>query len=71
MEAALGRADPHALRRERLWTLPARTFEPLVKPRPYYETYGERQVAAGRYQQVLRLEEHVLPLARALADARF
>ena len=33
---------------------------------PYYETYGEKQVAAGYYQQVIRYGEHVLPIAQAL-----
>lgn len=34
---------------------------------PFYEIYGERQVKAGHYKQVLRYREHVLPLALALA----
>ena len=33
---------------------------------PFYEVYGERQVRAGHYKQVLRYCEHVLPLAIAL-----
>ena len=33
---------------------------------PYYELYGEKQVKAGYYKQVLRYREHILPLARAL-----
>lgn len=33
---------------------------------PYYEVYGEKQVAAGYYQQVIRYREHVLPIAHAL-----
>jgi len=33
---------------------------------PYYEIYGERQRAAGHYQNVIREQEHLLPLARAL-----
>ncbi len=36
------------------------------KEPPYYEIYGEQQVAAGYYQQVIRYREHVLPIARAL-----
>ena len=39
---------------------------------PFYETYGEAQVAAGHYRRVIRRDEHMLPLARALwahADA--
>jgi len=36
--------------------------------RPYYEVYGERQVAAGHYQQVIRYRDHVLPIGEALKD---
>lgn len=35
---------------------------------PYYELYGERQVAAGHYQNVLRYRQHVLPVIQALQD---
>lgn len=34
--------------------------------RPFYELYGEKLVAAGRYEKVIRYEEHMLPLARAI-----
>jgi len=34
--------------------------------RPFYEDYGEKQVAAGYYQRVLRYHEHLEPLAAAL-----
>ncbi|HEY7544762.1 MAG TPA: hypothetical protein VID27_07760, partial [Blastocatellia bacterium] len=40
---------------------------PLIEP-PFYERYGERQVAAGFYDRVLRYREHFLPLARAISD---
>jgi hypothetical protein len=33
---------------------------------PYYERYGEKRVAEGAYQRVLRFREHVRPLAEAL-----
>ncbi|HEV8269073.1 MAG TPA: hypothetical protein VGR00_12600 [Thermoanaerobaculia bacterium] len=33
---------------------------------PFYESYGERQVAAGFYERVLRHDEHVLPIRQAL-----
>ena len=33
---------------------------------PFYEEYGERQVAAGHYERVLRYGEHMRPLAAAL-----
>jgi len=47
---------------------PEADVETLVEEPPYYETYGERQVAAGRYPRVLRFREHFLPLARALRE---
>jgi hypothetical protein len=34
---------------------------------PYYERHGARRVAEGVYARVLRLREHVLPIAKALA----
>jgi hypothetical protein len=37
------------------------------KDKPYYESYGEEQVAAGHYSYVIRFREHFLPLAEALA----
>jgi uncharacterized protein YdeI (YjbR/CyaY-like superfamily) len=33
---------------------------------PFYETYGEQQVSAGRYTDVLRYERHVRPVKAAL-----
>jgi hypothetical protein len=35
---------------------------------PFYETYGERQVAAGHYEFVIRWHDHVAPIARALLN---
>jgi len=34
--------------------------------KPFYEEYGEKRVAEGKYNQVIRYREHVLPLAEAL-----
>lgn len=36
--------------------------------RPFYEQYGEKQVAAGHYTHVLRYDEHMAPLAEALGS---
>jgi hypothetical protein len=47
---------------------PEADIEALIAEPPYYERYGERQVAAGRYPGVLRFREHFLPLARALRE---
>ena len=35
--------------------------------RPFYEDHGEKQVAAGYYQRVLRYHQHIEPLAAALS----
>ena len=35
---------------------------------PFYELYGERLVAAGRYAEVLRYQTHVLPIEDALGQ---
>jgi hypothetical protein len=36
---------------------------------PFYETRGEEQVAAGRYQRVLRYRDHFAPFVDALTSA--
>jgi len=36
---------------------------------PFYETYGERQCAAGRYAAVIRYAEHFMPMAQAVAES--
>lgn len=33
---------------------------------PFYELYGEKLVAAGHYDRVIRFQEHMLPLAQAI-----
>ncbi len=33
---------------------------------PFYELYGEKLVAAGRYEKVIRFQEHMLPLAQVI-----
>jgi hypothetical protein len=35
----------------------------------FYELYGEKLVAAGRYQKVIRYREHMLPLANAIRES--
>jgi hypothetical protein len=34
--------------------------------KPFYELHGERQAAAGRYDQVIRFHEHIAPIAERL-----
>jgi hypothetical protein len=63
VDIALATLGPEAFRTEclRPWTsLPADAGE-----RPYYEVYGERQVRAGVYSDVIRLE-HLLALRDTL-----
>jgi hypothetical protein len=43
-------------------------LDALFPEPPYYERYGERQVAEGHYESVLRFREHFLPVARALCE---
>jgi hypothetical protein len=38
----------------------------LETGKPFYEIHGEKQVAAGFYQFVIRYREHIAPIARAL-----
>lgn len=39
--------------------------------KPFYEVHGERRVAEGIYDSVLRFKDHVLPVAEALRDHSF
>ena len=38
------------------------------KAPPFYEIYGENLVAAGRYEQVIRYRDHLLPIRDALCE---
>jgi len=69
VERAFARHGAGAFRTECLRPAdPEADVETLIEEPPYYESYGERQVAAGRYPRVLRFREHFLPLARALRE---
>ena len=64
--AALERTSTDAFRVECLRpVVPATIDYPCDEP-PFYEQYGEKQVAAGYYDRVLRYNEHIVPLAEAL-----
>jgi hypothetical protein len=71
VEAAL-RRDPEALHVEILRPASDRPLALALDTgeKPFYETYGEQQVAAGLYPQVIRLHEHLLPLAAAIHEMR-
>jgi hypothetical protein len=36
--------------------------------KPAYEVWGEQRVAEGRYQTVIRFQQHLLPLTEAILD---
>jgi hypothetical protein len=63
VDAALAKVGVQAFRTEclRPWTSPAAENG----ARPFYEVYGERQVVAGVYSEVIRLD-HLLSLRDAL-----
>ena len=40
----------------------------LFRHPPYYESYGEKQVAEGIYREVIRFQDHLAPLAASLGN---
>jgi len=67
VRAALDRFGAAAFRIERLTHAghdAGRDWQPDAVP--YYERYGEQQVAAGVYDDVLRQRDHMLPLVTGL-----
>jgi len=70
VSAALSRTSIDAFRMERLHQVEMNGDNHCWGDQlPFYEQYGEEQVAAGRYDRVLRYREHVEPLAKALSLA--
>ena len=64
--AALEKTSAAAFRLECLCPVGRSAAEHRSEGPPFYEQYGEKQVAAGYYHQVLRYNEHIAPLAQAL-----
>jgi hypothetical protein len=59
--------DAATLSRESLTPVVDRGAAPYPADyQPFYERHGEKQVAAGLYQVVIRYGEHIVPIARAL-----
>ena len=42
--------------------------EDACTAKPYYESFGEKRVAEGEYDSVIRYKEHMLPILNALHD---
>lgn len=67
VEAALSGVGINTFRTECLRPVENRAgSNGLAKEPPFYERYGEKQVALGHYRHVIRYREHVLPFAEAL-----
>lgn len=69
VEDAFRTYGEYAFAREYLFAAPesGQALEPdFAQAKPFYETYGEKQVAAGRYSSVIRFREHILPLVNHL-----
>ena len=69
MDASIRKLGQQAFAREYLFAAtPHDRWElPFEQQKPFYETYGEQQVAAGRYPSVIRFREHFLPIAKRLS----
>jgi hypothetical protein len=67
-ENALARFGAAAFRTECLRPVrdPRQGIDALDQEPPYYERYGEQQVAAGHYDRVIRYRAHIQPLVQAL-----
>ena len=63
VQSALSRHGPDAFRTEYLQL----GQDVLPDEAPFYERFGAERVAGGRYSRVIRLREHVAPVAAALA----
>ena len=66
IQSAFSAHRPDAFRVECLRPVSDSGCTYLLDEQPFYERYGEKQVAAGFYTQVLRYREHMLPLAEGL-----
>jgi len=64
--AARERTSTDSFRVEYLYPVDPNAAARLCDDPPFYEQYGEKQVAAGYYHRVLRYNEHIAPLAEAL-----
>lgn len=68
VEAAIRENGAGAFRVECLRPAEGDPMERFAAEQPFYERYGEQQVAAGHYGRVVRYREHILPLAEALRE---
>lgn len=67
VEAAVDRTSIAALRVECLRSADPGSGKHVSDQPPFYESYGEKQVAAGHYEKVIRYRDHIAPLEEALS----
>ncbi|MFA6959245.1 MAG: hypothetical protein WC205_00670 [Opitutaceae bacterium] len=69
VEETLARFGAEIFRHERLLSHAAVDYEiQFGDGVPFYEKHGERRASSGLYHEVIRLRQHMVPLARALRD---
>jgi hypothetical protein len=66
VHAMQARTPTDALKTECLRPVDSPSVEYSGGQLPFYEYYGEKQVAAGHYHRVIRYHDHIAPLAEAL-----
>jgi len=69
VDGLIGRIGVDALRREMLKPVGTGVELPKLETKPFYETYGEKQVAAGLYRTVIRYEPHFRSFVEKLTAA--
>jgi hypothetical protein len=71
IELAISTGGEEGLRCENFLRTQIRQADTDLSASPRYELHGEQQVAAGVYSQVVRYQQHVLPILQALlSDCR-
>lgn len=70
LEAALASSGREAYAHEAFY-VPLKNCEHDVLPEepPFYERYGAKQVALGKYKHLISYQEHVLPLIKSMRQA--
>lgn len=67
VEETLARFGPDIFRHERLLSHAVEDYgAQFAGRRPFYEEHGEKRAQTGHYHEVIRHQQHMIPLARAL-----
>jgi hypothetical protein len=66
VESLIARIGEDALKREVLSPIGTSVKLPNPASKPFYETHGEKRVAAGHYSTVIRYEQHFRPFVETL-----